>query len=433
MKIAIFVLFLSSLAGSSEVLKVKGEVFRVKDGKREMLSEGAQVETNEMVCTGENSYAFLLLFDGSELEIKQSTCITLEETEERPSIFLFLGRIINRASKILGGVEKYEVHTMTAVAGVRGTAFSATASEDGGGVFEVDEGEIEIESDEGTSYSVKEGESVEISEEGGISRRKPFHSEEEWMEYLKKRRISDKKLMEFLRKLQNKRETIKEKLNEGLENLKRYIDDFEKISKEGGDLEKISFLIEMERRRVRRNFAIMNINFNTSSRIRERLSNRGIKVPEEIPFKVLEEAREKFRRIREDKIEVLRKARGIVKLSIAKKIWNSLPDEVKERIRKNYRRWKEIPPEKRALIIENWKRLRNMPPEKRREIIKNYKRFRKLPEPERRRIIEGYERWKNLPPEKKRKIIENYKKFNNLPPEKRKEILKKFKRREGRW
>ena len=429
--LSILVVFFPIFANGSKILKVDGEVFIMKDGKKK-VSEGMEVQVGEKVCTEENSYALILLFDGSELELKPSTCITLEESEERPAISLFFGRIINRVSKIFGMVERYEIHTLTSVAGVRGTVFSVTAGEDGSAVFEVDEGEIEIESEDGESYSVKENEAVEVSEEGRILKRKPFSSDDERREWLKRRKITDERLMEFFKNLEKKREVIKERLDESIENLRKDIEDFEKLSKEGGNLEEISLAIEDERRKIRRNLALLNVNLNISFRIRERLSERGIKIPEEVPPDILYDAREKLRGIVKDKIDTLREARRIVKISTAKKIWNSLPDEMKEKIKKNYRRWKEIPPERRALIIENWRRFRSMPPERRKEIMKNYKRFKELPQPEKRRIIEGYKRWRNLPPEKKIKIIENYKRFKKLPPEKRKEILKRFRKQEKR-
>lgn len=424
--------FPTSARSSAKVLKVDGELSIVKDTKREVISEGMNIQTGEKICTGENSYALILLSDESEMELKESTCITLEHAEERPAISLFFGRIINRVSKIFGMVDRYEVHTLTAVAGVRGTVFSANAGEDGTVVFEVDEGEVEIGTDSGETYSIKEDEAVEVSEEGKILKRKPFSSDEERKEWLAKKKLSDEKLGEFFKKLQNNRETIKERLKVSLDNLKKYIEEFENISKEGGDLEEISLAIERERRAIRRDLALLNVNLHLSFRIGEKLSKKGVRVPQEIPPDILHHLKENLKEIVQDKIDTLGKARRIVKVSMAKKIWNSLPDEMKERIKKNYRRWKELPPEKRALIIENWRRFRSMPPERRREIIKNYKRFRELPEMEKRRIIEGYKKWKNLPPEKKKKIIEKYKKFKNLPPEKRKEILKKFRRQRDR-
>jgi len=430
--LSIFVLFFPISANASQILKVAGQMFIMRDGKKIMVSEGTEVQTGEKVCTEENSYALILLFDGSELEMRQSTCITLEESEERPAISLFFGRIINRVAKIFGTVERYEVHTLTSVAGVKGTVFSVTAGEDGSAVFEVDEGEIEIEAESDESYSVKDNEAVEVSEDGKISKRKPFSSDEERTEWLKKRKITDERLLKFLKNLERRREVIKERLNESIENLKKHIEDFEKISEGGGDLEEISLAIERERRKLRRSLALLNGNLNISFRVRERLLERGIRVSEEIPFDVLYEARERFREVLKDKIDTLRKARRIVRISNAKKIWNSLPDEMKEKIRKNYRRWKELPPERRALIIENWRRFRSMPPERRKEIMKNYKRFKELPEPEKRRVIEAYKHWRNLPPEKKRKIIENYRRFKKLPPEKREEILNRFRRQEGR-
>lgn len=410
--------FILPFPGMAEdrAISVNGEVWIVRGGEKLKVMEEMEVMPDEILCTEEESSVVLILKDGSEVEVKPSTCMVLEETEESPAIFLFLGRIRNVISSLTRLTERYEVHTFTAVAGVRGTVFSVTSAEDGATVFEVEEGEVEVEVEDG-SVVLREREGGEVSEDGKFSRRRPFLSEEERMEWLKKRVLTPEKRDNLVKELVRKREMFRERVEVHFDDLRKLLDEFENLPEGERRREGLAYSIEEIRRKMRRELALLK---GSDSFIREFTGE----YPEDIR-KITKKVRSFF----EGRRETLRAVRRLVRVSEARKRWNALPENVRKELIKSYRRWMMMSPEERALILEHWKRFRSMPSEKKREIIENYRKFRKLPQVEKERIRNAYKRWKALPAEKRKRILENYRKFKHLPPEKRKRILERFRER----
>jgi len=93
---------------------------------------------------------------------------------------------------------------------------------------------------------------------------------------------------------------------------------------------------------------------------------------------------------------------------ISLKDWKRLPGEIKERLKRNYRRFKSLPPERRRIIMER------------------YKRFKQLSLKERWRIIQNFRRWQKLPPERRQQLRRLYKKWQQLPPYQKKLIKERL-------
>jgi hypothetical protein len=89
---------------------------------------GDDIQTKDMVATGDNSRAKLLLTDDSMLSIGKNsnleiTEFLLDKNKRTSVISLKAGSMHTKVEKFLDPNSKFEVHTPTAVAGARGTAW----------------------------------------------------------------------------------------------------------------------------------------------------------------------------------------------------------------------------------------------------------------------------------------------------------------------
>jgi hypothetical protein len=114
--------------------KVEGRVDITRAGSQaEEVNSGTLVYEKDIVRSKSNSKAEILFTDGNILRLAQNTRVEISEyinaSGRRSTVLnLFRGKIQNRVKKLLGSVfgndgNRYEVHTPTAVCGVRGTDF----------------------------------------------------------------------------------------------------------------------------------------------------------------------------------------------------------------------------------------------------------------------------------------------------------------------
>lgn len=114
--------------------RVEGRVDVTRPGgTAEEVNAGTQVFEKDIVRSKSNSKAEILFADGNILKLAQNTRVEISEyineSGRRSTVLnLFRGKIQNRVKKMLGSVfgedgDRYEVHTPTAVCGVRGTDF----------------------------------------------------------------------------------------------------------------------------------------------------------------------------------------------------------------------------------------------------------------------------------------------------------------------
>ncbi len=134
---------------NASLSKVKGEVSVFKQGESKSFkgAVGTQLFVGDkVVTTGKESSADISFPNGdlvrvmpnSKLEIKVAD---FRKKTSRVRVKLFTGKIFNVVRKLKRG-SKYEVETRVAVAGVRGTIWSAETSEGGEDVFMVKEGKV---------------------------------------------------------------------------------------------------------------------------------------------------------------------------------------------------------------------------------------------------------------------------------------------------
>lgn len=129
--------------------KMKGDVGVFKPGKTQGVEGkiGMPLLPGDRVVTiGKDSSADITFPNGDLVRIMPDSNLEIKEADfkKRTShvrLKLFAGKIFNVVRKYTGG-SKYEVETRIAVAGVRGTIWSAETSEDGEDVFMVKEGKV---------------------------------------------------------------------------------------------------------------------------------------------------------------------------------------------------------------------------------------------------------------------------------------------------
>jgi len=123
---------LSAELFSATLVEYKGQVSLQKQGEDVWLSvdEGMPLEEGDRLLTGIESYAEILIDDGSLLKLDASADITLTELSVRPeektiltSIFLRVGRLLSNIARFKNRRSRFQVYTPTAVVGIRGTEF----------------------------------------------------------------------------------------------------------------------------------------------------------------------------------------------------------------------------------------------------------------------------------------------------------------------
>lgn len=121
-----------ALAGGAEaaeaawVARINGAPSITRAGKTEPLRRGDTVAIGDVVTTGDAAKVKLLLDDDSVLTIGPRTQVTIDELLLEPAgrtgrLRVLFGRFKLSVAAWLTGPSDYEVHTPTAVAGVRGT------------------------------------------------------------------------------------------------------------------------------------------------------------------------------------------------------------------------------------------------------------------------------------------------------------------------
>jgi len=133
------------------VRDVKGIVWVRARGSAQFLplADAARVGAGDVIRTSGNGGLALEWIDGTRVRIGPNTLMTVlksqvnRATSAETAIFkLDIGRIWVRVLKVLSQKSKFEVHTPTATAGVRGTVFSVAVDPHGQTTVSVKEGQV---------------------------------------------------------------------------------------------------------------------------------------------------------------------------------------------------------------------------------------------------------------------------------------------------
>uniref|UniRef100_A0A7C3MJ39 FecR protein domain-containing protein n=1 Tax=Dictyoglomus thermophilum TaxID=14 RepID=A0A7C3MJ39_DICTH len=150
------VAIITYLKGNVYVKKAESELWIPAKLKMELSS-------GDKIWVQQNSQAILEFSDRSTLKLASNTQLDIlrldrdKDTQKEVSIFkLLLGKVWATVEKILSIGERVEIHTPTAVAGVRGTEWIQQVSEDGTTVVKTLKGVVSF-SAKGVTVDVKEG------------------------------------------------------------------------------------------------------------------------------------------------------------------------------------------------------------------------------------------------------------------------------------
>jgi len=162
------------------------------DGGLMPAKMGDLIEGGEIVETGARSSARILLPDESVLELKENTRIEVNDSRENargvPSVLLYLGRLWGDIAKSEDGDTSFEVVSSSAVAGVRGTVFSAGVGIDGQTRVGVEQGEVEVQGEAGSQVLVKADQETSVDLGAKPKEPSPYQkSEDQWRQWLNSR------------------------------------------------------------------------------------------------------------------------------------------------------------------------------------------------------------------------------------------------------
>jgi len=131
-----------------------------EDAPEAPLVPGEKVFEGDLIRTGDNSRARVLLSNSSVVSIGSNAEVTMTQRKGKVTrkrtmgVKVALGRIWARVSSFFGSESSFEVTTPNAVAGVRGTSFFVDVDEDGNAVFSVLRGRVRLVHERGSTLDL---------------------------------------------------------------------------------------------------------------------------------------------------------------------------------------------------------------------------------------------------------------------------------------
>ncbi|MEW6203513.1 MAG: FecR family protein [bacterium] len=156
---------------SGTIISVKGNPELIRNDKKIPLTLRTIVHQEDVIITGVGESLVLRLNTGDTVVISQLSHLKVDITDDMSvNLSHDQGMIWARvkARKFLQDKEMFKVRTPTALAGVRGTAFSSNIESDNKSWFCVCEGRLEVSQDESRTTAQK-GEVVVAAEKGGVT------------------------------------------------------------------------------------------------------------------------------------------------------------------------------------------------------------------------------------------------------------------------
>jgi hypothetical protein len=125
---------------------------------------------------------------GPEAQLSIDELSSSEGEDQQPVMRLVLGYLWSKIEKLRGRKAAFDLHTPTAVMGVRGTEFETVVSLDAASLVSVDEGRVEMDAD-GETVIVEQGKMSEVEFDGKPSLPSPTVSKEkrDWQAWREKR------------------------------------------------------------------------------------------------------------------------------------------------------------------------------------------------------------------------------------------------------
>lgn len=140
------------------VESVDAGLYRVVEGNAQPLRVNERLEMGETIHSNGGSGGVLVLADGSRVEMRSQSELSLERADDGVRIRLAKGGVIVNAAKQRTGRHLY-VQTKDVIVSVVGTVFFVTAEREGSRVVVI-EGEVRVQQESGRSQKVLPGRQV---------------------------------------------------------------------------------------------------------------------------------------------------------------------------------------------------------------------------------------------------------------------------------
>lgn len=166
----------------ASVSEIAGDVYVMARAETDSrpITEDTHVLEGYTVRTGSEGGVTLNWADGSRVRLGPETSIRVRKcslntnTKDTTSLFdLDVGRIWVRVLATLGGKTKFEVHTPTATAGVRGTVFYVEVDESGRTEVAVYQGEVEVAGEAGRETVAPGQQATVVGAQPSVSQHSP--------------------------------------------------------------------------------------------------------------------------------------------------------------------------------------------------------------------------------------------------------------------
>jgi len=153
------------------ITEVRGEVRVLPQGATtwKQAEVGQQLREGDRIRTGDDASALVTFFEGSTIELKANTEVSIEELRiavksGSTSITLRqeIGKTLNRVKKLTDPASRYKLTTPSGSAVVRGTTYFVEVSADGTTVVTVTEGDVWVTA-QGVTVQVSAGEQTIIN------------------------------------------------------------------------------------------------------------------------------------------------------------------------------------------------------------------------------------------------------------------------------
>ena len=155
---------LFSQAGTKAVVEVVGGKAQYKSGEQVLpITKGMTLKEGETVLTGAGQLVILRLDNGGQLVVYQNSEMTMKSKDKKPTeaiLDLPTGFLWVRVPKLKKD-SSLQVDMPSASAGIRGTAFSASAPDGKESQVCVCEGEVKVRNDQGEAV-LKQGELLQV-------------------------------------------------------------------------------------------------------------------------------------------------------------------------------------------------------------------------------------------------------------------------------
>ena len=146
---------ISSLSGDVQVMKSSSSTWV-------NAAKGMELAVGDSIKTGSNGSALLVFGEGSTMEIKANSEISVNELNIPATgstmvrLYETVGNTINRVGKLVDSASKYEVETPAAVAVVRGTIFDLLVLQSGDTTVKSEDGSVDFTA-AGVTVTVNKG------------------------------------------------------------------------------------------------------------------------------------------------------------------------------------------------------------------------------------------------------------------------------------